>query len=95
MIPEPDFNRGAHWGLAMHMGFGSQNESIWIPEILGILGSGQAPARRSEICGNEAHLHHIPIGRVAHTVLGRQDHQPVEWAPVNAFLALFRPFGTS
>ena len=53
------------------------------------------PAHRGEICGNEAHLHHIPIGRVAHTVLGRQDHQPVEWAPVNAFLALFRPFGTS
>ena len=31
----------------MHTGFlsqnGSQNESIWIPEILGILGSGQSP----------------------------------------------------
>ena len=55
----------------------------------------QTPAHRDEICGNEAHLHHIPIGRVARTVLGGQNHQPVEWAPVNAFLALFRPFGTS
>ena len=52
-------------------------------------------ARRGEICGNEAHLHHIPMGRVVRTVLGGQNHQPVEEAPVNAFLALFRPFRAS